>query len=216
RVDLVPDKPSYAAGDTARILLRTRFFPARGLVTVRRNGIVRTQPIRVTQGTATFTVPITEADFPNSWIGVDLVGEGAGGEGARGVDHASGAVSLSVPPATRVLAVRALPRDSVSAPEARTAVALRVRDAAGRPVAGAEVALVVVDEAVLALAGHQQPNPLDAFYDQRDAGVRDVDLRALVQVIAPDFAPAAGTLVGRVTDAATGGYLGGAAVTVAG
>src|SRR6185436_4838247 len=68
------------------------------------------------------------------------------------------------------------------------------------PVAGAEVALVVVDEAVLALAGYQPPNPLDAFYDQRDAGVRDVDLRALVQV----------------TDASTGGFLGGAMVSVAG
>jgi len=216
KVDLVPDKPGYAVGDTARILLATRFFPARGLITVRRNGIVRTREIRVTQGTATFAVPITEADVPNSWIGVDLVGEGAGGEGARGVDHASGEVSLSVPPATRVLSVRAIPRDSVSAPGARTAVALRVRDAAGRPVAGAEVALVVVDEAVLALAGYQPPNPIDAFYGERAAGVGSVGLRALVEVLAPDFAPAAGTLVGRVTDAATGGRVGGATVMVAG
>jgi uncharacterized protein YfaS (alpha-2-macroglobulin family) len=216
RVDLVPDKTSYAVGDTARILLRTRFFPSTGLVTVRRNGIVRTQRIRVAESTATFAVPIGEADVPNSWIGVDLVGDGAGGEGARGVDHASGEVSLSVPPATRVLTVRALPRDSVSAPDARTAVELRVRDARGRPVAGAEVALAVVDEAVLALAGYRPPNPLEAFYRQRNAGVRTVDLRTLVQVYAPDFAPAAGTLVGRVTDAATGGPLGGATVTVKG
>jgi len=216
KVDLVPDRASYAVGDTARILLRTRFFPSSGLVTVRRNGIVRTQRIRVAESTATFSVPIGEADVPNSWIGVDLVGEGAGGAGARGVDHASGQVSLSVPPATRVLTVRALPRDSVSAPDARTAVGLRVRDARGRPVAGAEVALAVVDEAVLALAGYRPPNPLDAFYRQRDDGVQTADLRTLVQLFVPDFPPAAGTLVGRVTDAATGGPLGGAAVTVAG
>lgn len=216
RVDLVPDKQTYAVGDTARILVRTRFFPARGVVTLRRGGAVRTQPIRMMESTAAFTVPITEADVPNRWIGVDLVGEGAGGEGARGVDHASGQVSLSVPPATRVLTVRALPRDSVSAPGARTAVALSVRDAAGRPVAGAEVALVVVDEAVLALAGYQPPNPIDAFYRPRDAGAESVGLRTLVQVFAPDFAPAAGALVGWVTDAGTGGYLGGATVTVAG
>lgn len=216
QVELVPDKERYAVGDTARILLRTRFFPARGLVTIRRNGVVRTQAIRVTQSTATFTVPIAEADVPNSWIGVELVGEGTAGEGARGVSHATGEVSLSVPPATRVLTVRALPRDSISAPDTRNSVELRVRDAAGRPVAGAEVALAVVDEAVLALANYQLPNPIEAFYRQRAAGVRNVEMRTLVQVSAPDFPPAAGTLVGRVTDAATGGFLGGASVRVAG
>ncbi|HET7229667.1 MAG TPA: alpha-2-macroglobulin family protein, partial [Longimicrobium sp.] len=217
-VDLVPDKESYQVGDTARILVRTRFTPSRGLVTVRRSGLARTQTLLLDGSTGTFSIPITEADVPNTWIGVDLVGANtATGEGgARGVDHASGKVRLNVPPATRTLSVRTLPRDSVLGPDAPASVGVVVRDAAGRPVANAEVALVVVDEAVLALAGYARPNPLAAFYPTRHGDLEEVNLRPLVQVVAPGYPPAAGTLVGRVSDAATGAYLAGATVAVDG
>lgn len=217
-VELVPDRRTYAVGDTARILLRTQFSPSRGLLTIRRNGLAASREVEVSGPTATFSVPITEADVPNVWVQVDLVGaaDGRHGEGARGVLYATGTVSLSVPPVTRALAVRALPRDTATAPDARTAVGVEVRDAAGRPVPNAEVALVVVDEAVLALTGYEPADPLAAFYRDREPGVADLHLREVVRVVEPDFAPEAGTLVGRVVDARNGGYLGGARVAVEG
>jgi len=216
--ELIPDRKTYAVGDTARLLLRTQFTPARGLLTVRRNGLVRSQEIGVVGPMTTLAVPIGEGDVPNVNVQVDLVGaaDGRHGEGARGVSFAVATVSLSVPPATRTLAVTPLPRDTAAAPDAQTEVAVEVRDAAGRPVAGAEVALVVVDEAVLALSGYSIPNPLDAFYRQRNPGVEEERIRPMVQVVAPDFAPEAHTLVGRVVDARNGGYIGGARVALAG
>ncbi|HSU15295.1 alpha-2-macroglobulin family protein [Longimicrobium sp.] len=217
-VELVPDRKTYAVGDTARILVRTSFTPSRGLLTLRRNGIARTEEVRLDGSTSSFSVPITEADVPNVWVQLDLVGtsDGRHGEGARGVLYAVGQTNLSVPPATRKLAVKPLPRDTAAAPDAQTAVGVEVRDAAGRPVANAEVALVVVDESVLALSGHRIGNPIGTFYPMRGPGVEEIRLREAVQVVEPDFEPAAHTLVGRVVDARNGGYLGGATVAVEG
>jgi len=218
QVELVPDRGTYAVGDTARILVRTSFTPSRGLLTLRRNGIVRTEEMRIDGSTSSISVPITEADVPNVWVQLDLVGaaDGRHGEGARGVLFAVGTINLAVPPVTRELAVKPIPRDTAAAPDAETSVGVEVRDAAGRPVANAEVALVIVDESVLALSGHQIANPLNTFYPLRQPGVEEINLRAAVEVVAPDFPPAPHTLVGRVVDARNGGFLGGAAVAVEG
>jgi hypothetical protein len=205
-VELIPDRKTYAVGDTARILVRTGFLPSVGLLTTRANGIVGVREVRLQGATTTLLVPITEADIPNVNLQLDLVGatEGRRGEGARGVLYATGNADLSVPPATRSLVVKPLPRDSTLAPDAATEVGVEVRDAAGRPVANAEVALVVVDEAVLALSGYRIGDPLNGFYRPRPPSVQQVNLRELVRVVEPDFAPEPRTLVGRWWTPATG------------
>ncbi len=220
RVEMIPDKERYAVGDTARILLRIPFQPARGVLTVRRNGLVRTEPIEAGGATHTLRIPITEADVPGTWVHVDVTGATEGGTDeaptARGVDAASGSVQLRVPPATRTLTVRPVPSDSTMLPDAAGSVEVEVRDASGRPVAGAEVALVVVDEAVLALSGYRIPDPLALFYPELGPGVADVHLRPLVRVVERELTPAPGTLVGRVVLAQNGEPVGGAVVTVQG
>jgi len=217
-VELLPDRKTYAVGDTARILVRTAFAPSVGLLTTRVNGLVATREVRLTQSTTTLLVPVTERDVPNVNLQLDLVGaaDGRRGEQARGVLYATGTTSLAVPPVSRTLAVTPLPRDSAAAPDAATEVAVEVRDAAGRPVSGAEVTLVVVDEAVLALTGYRVGNPLDAFYRSREPGVTQFNLRDRVRVVAPDWAPEPHTLVGRVVDARNGGYLAAASLVVEG
>ncbi|HEX8208854.1 MAG TPA: Ig-like domain-containing protein [Longimicrobium sp.] len=220
RVEMIPDKERYAVGDTARILLRLPFQPVRGVVTIGRSGIVRTEPFATEGATHTLRIAITEADVPNVWVQVDVTGATSGGTEerptARGVDMATGTVMLRVPPLTRTLTVRAVPSDSTMLPDAEGSVEVEVRDAGGRPVAGAEVALVVVDEAVLALSGYRIPDPLLLFYRERGAGINALHLRPLVRVVAPDFAPAPGTLVGRVVNVQTGEPVGGVRVTVQG
>ena len=39
-IQLIPDGESYAPGDSAEILVQAPFFPAEGLVTLRREGLV--------------------------------------------------------------------------------------------------------------------------------------------------------------------------------
>jgi alpha-2-macroglobulin len=186
-VRLVPDREEYAPGDTARILVQLPFWPARGLLTVRREGIVRTDTVESDGPTLAVSVPVTEADIPNVHVHVDVVGahdrEGQRQPTARGTDFASGSVALRVPPGPRTLQVTATPADSVQLPDAPGSVDVQVRDAAGRPVSGAEVAVVIVDEAVLALTGFTLQHPLQIFYPEWMPGVMDTHLRPLVRIL---------------------------------
>jgi hypothetical protein len=191
RVQLIPNQDEYAPGDTAEILVQAPFTPAEGLLTIRRSGLVRSEPFHMDDRSTTLRVPIEEAHIPNVTVQVDLVGQtpypGAE-QDPSGTDlpkrpaFASGALDLPVPPAVRTLQVEAAPRSAALKPGEKTAVDVIVRDANGAPVPNAEVALVVADEAVLGLTGYTIPDPLAAFYPQRSPGVSDGHSRALVQL----------------------------------
>ena len=208
---LIPDKPEYAPGDTARILIQAPFAPAEGLVTWRRGGIVKVERISLTGATHVVEVPITDAMTPNVRVHVDLVGATARLDDKGQQDpklpprpaYAVGAIDLPIPPNHRALAVAVTPAAAKLAPAERTTLAVEVRDARGQPVADAEAAVVVVDEAVLALTGHQFADPIGTFYPRRGAETTDHYLRQHVKLStllatqtadgAPDDGEAAGS-----------------------
>ncbi|HEX6910440.1 MAG TPA: alpha-2-macroglobulin family protein, partial [Longimicrobium sp.] len=218
RVTLVVDRERYAPGDTARVLVQLPFWPARGVLSIRREGIVRTQAVASDGPTFTVDVPVGEDDIPNLYVQVDVVGahDAAGRRQptARGTDFASGSASLVVPPGPRTLSLVATPADSVLLPDTETSVDVEVRDAAGNPVGDAEVAVVVVDEAVLALTGYRLRNPVELFYPMWQQGVTDAHTRPWV--LLADSAGAPGVLYGVVVEAQTRQPVAGALVTVQG
>jgi alpha-2-macroglobulin len=186
QVLLIPDHERYEAGQTAEIAVSAPWPDARGLVTLRRSGLVEARTIELRGTSTTLKVPITEDMTPNLHVQVDLVGSAprTSDDGKPDLDlpprpaFASGSVVLEVPPLRRALAVDVKPALAALEPGGSTTVDVEVRDAAGAPVRDAEVALVVVDEAVLALTGYRLPDPLETFYRQRSADVRDHHLRA--------------------------------------
>ncbi len=188
-VTLIADKPEYAVGETAHVLASPPFYPAEGLVSWRRNGIVQTSRVTFTAPSTVLDVPITEALVPNVWLHVDVAGQ-APETGDNGdpdpklpprVAIASGDVDLSIPAKTRTLAVTITPAAEKVAPGSKTMVAVKVVDASGKPVPNAEVAVLAVDESVLNLTGYKHPNPIDTFYAQRGADVQDFYSRSYVQ-----------------------------------
>jgi hypothetical protein len=219
QVRLVPDREEYAPGDTARILVQLPFWPARGLLTVRREGIVRTDTLASDGPTLAVSVPIGEADIPNLHVQVDVVGahdrQGQRQPTARGTDFAAGTATLRVPPGPRTLRVTATPADSVQLPESPGAVDVEVRDAAGRPLADAEVAVVIVDEAVLALTGFVLQHPVQLFYPDWLPGTADAHLRPLVRLFS-DSLGEPGVVWGVVIEAQTRQPAAGAVVEVEG
>ena len=193
-VDMIPDRKEYKPGDTAEILVQAPFYPAEGILTLRRSGIIKSERFSMDGPTMTLKVPIEERFIPNIYVQVDLVGAAARTDDAGKADerlpkrpaYAKGELNLSIPPMQRKLLVAATPRDKALEPGAETVVNVEVRDAQSRPVAGSEVAVVVVDESVLALTNYKLEDPLSVFYAHRSADVSDYHLREKVLLSNPE------------------------------
>jgi hypothetical protein len=193
RVELIPDRKSYAGGETAEILVQSPFAPAEGVVTLRRSGLLRTERFTMKESSYTLRVPLEEAMTPNVNVQVDLVGaatrlDDAGVEMAnvpKRPAYATGEINLDIPPASRRLNVRATPREAVLEPGAETLVDVEVKDAAGRSVEGTDTAVVVVDESVLALTAYSLADPLSIFYTNRSEDVTDYHLREQLKLANP-------------------------------
>ena len=194
QVKLVPDKKEYADGATAEVLVQAPFYPAEGVVSWRRSGIVKSERITMTGPSTVIKVPITDAMVPNLHVQVDLVGAAPRTDDKGLPDpslpkrpaYAVGQLDLSVPPKKRTLAVSVTPAAAKLAPGESTSLAVVVKDASGKPVPDAEAAVFVVDEAILSLTGYQFPDPIAAFYGERGADARDHYMRAYVKLAKPD------------------------------
>lgn len=184
-LQLIPDSQDYAPGDTAEILVQAPFYPAEGLLTLRRDGLVSSHRFSMDAPTYTLLVPIEEGHIPNLHVHVDIVGASArvddAGNPLPGLParpaYARGTLNLTIPPLSRTLQVEAVPRATRLAPGAETTIDVTVMDHRGAPVPDAEFAVVVVDEAILALTGYQMLDPISVFYNDRGAGVTDLHNR---------------------------------------
>jgi uncharacterized protein YfaS (alpha-2-macroglobulin family) len=183
--NLIPDKKDYAAGDVAEILVQSPFVPAEGVLTLRRDGIVKTERFSMKESSTILRIPLEEKYLPNIYAQVDLVGASERTNDAGEIDaklakrpaFASGSINLPISTASRKLIVSAEPQAKTLEPAGETKINVEVKDNSGKPVANSEVAVVVVDESVLSLTGYRVGNPLDIFYTQREAGVTDYHSR---------------------------------------
>jgi len=193
-VTLIPDRQEYAPGTTAEIMLQAPFYPAEGLVSWRRSGIVKTERITITGPTASLKVAIDDAMTPNQYIHVDLVGMALRTNDKGEPDpalpkrpaYAAGSIDLPVPPKQRTLQVTAAPSLEKVAPGEEASIRIEVKDASGKPVADAEAAVIVVDESVLALAAYTHPDPMGSFYPHRAEATSDYYERQYVQLANPE------------------------------
>jgi len=173
KVVLTPDKKLYKPGDKAKVVVRSPFFPAEGIMTISRNAIQSKRRFKVTGPTTTLTVPVSAKHAPSAFVHVSLVGraprrnaKGKPIPGSARPAHANGLLRLKVTPVPRILNVKVTPAAPTLAPGDKTAVTVVVRDSAGKPVADAEVTLVAVDESVLALGNYKIPDPISqTFYN---------------------------------------------------
>ncbi len=192
--ELVPDKKEYAGGETAEILVNAPFAPAEGVLTLRRNGIVKIERFAMDKSSIVLRVPIEEKYLPNIHVQVDLVGatkrilfdDERDAKLPKRPAFASGELNLEISTASRKLTVTAEPVSKTLEPGGSTTIDVAVKDNAGNAVANSEVAVVAVDESVLALTDYRISNPLDAFYLQLDAGATDYHSRENILLSIPD------------------------------
>lgn len=193
QITLIPDKENYQPGDTANILVQSPFFPAEGLLTVSRSGLLYSQPFKMEESTITLEIPIKESQIPNINIQVDLNGASPRindlGEKLDNIPprpaFATGSLILEIPPTSRTLSVGIDPEQTLLTPGERSSIEVTVKDQNGLPIPNAEVVLVVVDEAILALTQYKLLDPISIFYSERYSDVTSVYTRANIILVDP-------------------------------
>ncbi|NIP75189.1 MAG: hypothetical protein GTN90_03985, partial [Xanthomonadales bacterium] len=74
KLALVPDRPRYAPGDMATVLIPSPFAePAAALITIERDGVLTHRTQTVSGSDATVEVPIELIHAPNVYVSVVLV-----------------------------------------------------------------------------------------------------------------------------------------------
>jgi alpha-2-macroglobulin len=191
-VMLIPDRDHYKPGQTARLLVQAPFEEGEGLLTLRRHGLAEQHRFSFSEGSTTLEIGLRREWLPNVHAHVVLIGQSARSDNPDD-DRlpprpaiATGTHQFDISTAERSLSIDLVPREKTLAPGESTEIELRVLDADGQPVSDAEIALVVVDEAILALTDYRIPDPLDIFYRNRPAEVRDFHLRPSVRLLSTD------------------------------
>jgi alpha-2-macroglobulin len=187
---LIPDQDDYAPGDVARVLVQMPFHPAEAVISLRREGILSTERVRIDAPDHTLEIPIEDGLTPGVHVHVAIAGtvprQGEDGEPDPALParpaFGSGILYLPVPPSHRKLSVETVPAERELSPGGATRIRVAVRDTDGRGLSGAQVLVVAVDEAVLALTGYRLPDPMDRFYGRRGAGVTDAATYPMVLI----------------------------------
>ena len=185
-IDLVADKDSYLAGETAQVLAPVPFSgTSYALIAVERAGIQRLEVRRVEGSTLLIELPLTEQHAPNVSVSVTLV-KGVDDENPNPV-YRSGTINLPVEPVHKRLEVTVTPSAALARPGDTVTLDVQTLGPDGEPVE-AEVGLGVTDQAILALMGPNSVSPEEAFYGQQPNYVyTTVALQALLDGMADEM-----------------------------
>ncbi len=164
QVDLVPDKSSYAPGETARVLVKSPMAGDAWFTIERGDAILRSwhQPL---EGNApVIEIPVQGTDAPNLVVSMVLL-RGAQ-QSTRAVpqpDYRYGMCSLRVVDSATKLEVTIRPTSDDVRPGDTVAAEILVRDGNGKPTPDAEVTFWAADDGVLSITGYERPMPWDDF-----------------------------------------------------
>lgn len=154
RIQIVPDKRSYAPGETAHVLVVTGVPDAHLLVTTEGKDLFTRRVIRTSGASTTIDVPIRSDYAPNFFLNVVFLRDGQLYQGVK---------NIKVPPVERQLAVELTSSKPEYKPGERATFRISALDHQGRP-AAAEFSLGVVDEAIYAIRRETAQEILNFFY----------------------------------------------------
>jgi uncharacterized protein YfaS (alpha-2-macroglobulin family) len=157
-IRLIPDKPSYQPGETARVLAVLPVENASLLVTTEMNRIMDVGHYRTAGRVALLEVPIRESYSPNVSLSVTCVRDGEMYENSR---------SLAVPAREKFLKLELIPDKRQYKPRESAEWTVIARNADGSPAGGVEVSLGLVDEAIYSIEPDRSGDIRRAFYGTR-------------------------------------------------
>jgi uncharacterized protein YfaS (alpha-2-macroglobulin family) len=156
-LDLVVDKDTFKAGETAPVLVCTPESNRWVLFSVESEVLHSYQVVHVTGTAKLVMLPIGAQHVPNVYLS---------GLTTSGGDALFDMEEVVVPPVEQFLTVEVTPDAASILPGGEGTLSVKTLDAHGEPVA-AEVALSLVDEAVAAIQGDYAGDPRQFFFGER-------------------------------------------------
>jgi alpha-2-macroglobulin len=159
QVQIVADKDTFRAGQTAPVML---FVPASDryvLFSVEADDLYSYQLVHVTGTAKLIELPIEEKHVPNIYLNAAMVSDGY-----LSVDTKQ----VVVPPVEQFLSVAVKPDREQYQPREEGTLAVNTRDANGKPVA-AEIALGLMDESVKYIQQDYAGDPRQFYYGSKRA-----------------------------------------------
>lgn len=157
RVQIVPDKRSYAAGDTARLLLVTGVPEAHAWVSIESQGVHWSKFVHLRGPAETIEVPVDASWSPNVFAEIVFVHNDTLYRGSK---------LIKAPPVTKQMQVEVTSDREQYQPGEPATFSIVAKDHQGRPVEG-EFSVGVVDEAIYAVKREIQPDITNVFYGRR-------------------------------------------------
>ncbi len=154
-LELIADKKTVNAGETARFLVRGAEFDADVLVTKEAQDVSWYRVVRV-RSNETFEVPIADEDVGDTWVNIAFLSKDRLYRAERRV---------RVPATSRQLQVSLTADQAVARPRQPGRFLLRAVDRNGAPVR-AQFSVAVIDEAVYGVKADDTPDPLRFFYQR--------------------------------------------------
>ncbi|MFQ5490749.1 MAG: MG2 domain-containing protein [Phycisphaerae bacterium] len=155
-LEIALDRASYSVGDTAKILINTRFDDAYVLLTAEGDDLYDYRLIYVGGGSQVVEWPIRRNCTPNFELSATLL---------RDNKVFADRLPVIVPPADRFLTVNVQASDETFKPRQKVTLSVSTLDHAGQP-APAEVTLMMVDASLYYIQPEFRPAVEQHFYGQ--------------------------------------------------
>ena len=182
-VELVTDKPRYAPGETAKVLIKNPFEgEVTALVTYERDLILHSYTTTLSGSAPVIEVPLTKEHLPNLYVSVMLFRgrtQAATADDTEDIGKPTfkiGYVDLPVSPESKRLKVTIETDSERYGPNDEVTTKLKVTDHEGNPVR-AELSLTAADVGVLNLINFQTPDLFATYYSSLPLAVRPAENR---------------------------------------
>ncbi|MDX2093332.1 MAG: MG2 domain-containing protein [Kofleriaceae bacterium] len=169
RMTVIASKPSYQAGDKARLVAQANLVKPTALITIERDGIIDAKVQKLDSASEGVELAISDVWAPNVYAGIALVSGRQGKGDKHRPQFKMGMVELKVASEHKQLDVALSLDNATVRPGDKVAGKILVTHK-GQPVK-ADVSLSAADEGILQLIAYQTPNPMKTFYASYGLGV---------------------------------------------
>ncbi len=156
-VSIVPDKDTYAVGDTAHVLIAAPVTDTYLLITTEGDAIYDSRVVKITGGSTMLDLPIKDQYAPNIYVSVSVIFND---------ELYTDSKNIIIPPTEKFVNVEVISNKAVYEPQEKGKFTIKTTDDKGKPVT-AEVSLGIVDDAIYAISPELVDEIQKYFYSLR-------------------------------------------------